>query len=177
VVWHGTATEERRRKSSLAAPALVQTAAVVAALVVAASGLAVALSHGSGHRVRAAMPAHAVSDRPAPHRVPSIMISSPAPHRVPSIMISTTSVGLSVDRCASAIAYLELHAAPGFRFECPGYALGHQSMVCMNIPGVCPGSKLIAISTVCPASYENEASNSWVLIGESDARIDPFGHC
>jgi hypothetical protein len=50
-------------------------------------------------------------------------------------------------------------------------------MTCINVPGVCPGSRLITLDTVCPASYENEASNSWVLIGQSKAPIDPFGHC
>ena len=79
--------------------------------------------------------------------------------------------------CSYAIAYLRAHAAPGFSFECPGYADGHQAMTCINIAGLCPGSKLIAISTPCSAAYMNEASNSWVLLGLKDAPIDPYGYC
>ncbi len=79
--------------------------------------------------------------------------------------------------CAAADAYLATHAAPGFRIECPGYALGHQAMTCINEPGVCPNAKLIVIAVVCPASYMNEASNSWVLAGLRSAPIDPYGYC
>jgi hypothetical protein len=79
--------------------------------------------------------------------------------------------------CSDALAYLHAHAAPGFSFECPGYAEGHQAMTCVNIAGLCPGAKLIAISTPCAAAYMNEASNSWVLSGKSDAPIDPYGYC
>jgi hypothetical protein len=79
--------------------------------------------------------------------------------------------------CGYALAYLRAHAAPGFTFECPGYAEGHQAMTCINTAGVCPGENLIAISTPCRAAYMNEASNSWVLTGKSDAPIDPYGYC
>jgi hypothetical protein len=50
-------------------------------------------------------------------------------------------------------------------------------MTCVNIAGVCPGAKLIAISIPCAAAYMNESSNSWVLSGKSDAPIDPYGYC
>jgi hypothetical protein len=79
--------------------------------------------------------------------------------------------------CAAAIAYLDAHAAPGFTFECPGNSLGHQAMTCINVPGVCPGEKLIAITDPCPAAYMNEASNSYSLQHLSDAPIDPYGYC
>lgn len=79
--------------------------------------------------------------------------------------------------CAAALAYLATHAAPGFHFECPGYADGHQAMTCMNVAGLCPGTKLIAINDPCPAAYMNEASNSWVLLGLRSAPIDPYGYC
>ncbi len=79
--------------------------------------------------------------------------------------------------CGPALAYLSAHAAAGFRFECPGYADGHQAMTCVNVAGLCPGEKLIAIAVACPAAYMNEASNSWVLTGQSDAPIDPYGYC
>lgn len=79
--------------------------------------------------------------------------------------------------CAYALSYLAAHAAPGFAFQCPGYAAGHQAMTCINVAGLCPGAKLIAIAVPCAAAYMNEASNSWVLTGKSDAPIDPYGYC
>ncbi|HET6963353.1 MAG TPA: hypothetical protein VFH58_01185, partial [Acidimicrobiales bacterium] len=83
----------------------------------------------------------------------------------------------SANTCAAALAYLGAHSAPGFRFECPGYALGHQAMTCVDVAGVCPGYKLIVISDVCPASYMNEAHNSWILSGLATGAIDPYGYC
>ena len=79
--------------------------------------------------------------------------------------------------CATALAYLAANSAPGFHFECPGYALGHQAMTCVNVAGVCPGEDLIVISTVCPASYMNEAHNSWIVAGYRSGSIDPYGYC
>lgn len=79
--------------------------------------------------------------------------------------------------CAAALAYLASYSAPGFTFQCPGGALGHQAMTCINEPGVCANENLIAIADPCPAAYMNEASNSWVLTGASDAPIDPYGAC
>jgi hypothetical protein len=79
--------------------------------------------------------------------------------------------------CGAALSYLSAHAAPGFHFECPGYALGHQAMTCINVAGVCPGSHLIVINDPCQAAYMNEASNSWVLEGMRQAPIDPYGYC
>jgi hypothetical protein len=79
--------------------------------------------------------------------------------------------------CDAALAYLSAYAAPGFSFECPGFAEGHEGMTCMNEPGVCPGENLIAINNPCPQAYMNEASNSWVAVGLSDAPIDPYGSC
>ena len=79
--------------------------------------------------------------------------------------------------CEAALAYLNAYAAPGFSFECPGYAEGHEGMTCVNEPGACPGDNLIAIAVPCPQSYMNEASNSWVALGLSDAPIDPYGSC
>lgn len=79
--------------------------------------------------------------------------------------------------CGPAVAYLSAHSAPGFRFECPGYSLGHQAMTCIDVPGVCAGEKLIVITVPCKAAYMNEASNSWSLQGLSNAPIDPYGYC
>ena len=79
--------------------------------------------------------------------------------------------------CGAALAYLAANSAPGFHFECPGYALGHQAMTCVNVAGVCPGTELIVIHTVCPASYMNEAHNSWIEAGLRSGSIDPYGYC
>lgn len=100
-------------------------------------------------------PATSLAPRPAP-----VAVSSPAP-----------------SGCAAALAYLASHSAPGFTFQCPGYALGHQAMTCVNVAGVCPGLKEIVIARACPASWMNEASNSWVLTGQSNRMIDPYGYC
>jgi hypothetical protein len=79
--------------------------------------------------------------------------------------------------CDAALAYLGAYAAPGFSFECPGYAEGHEGMTCVWEPGACPGASVIAIADPCPQAYMNEASNSWVALGVSDAPIDPYGSC
>lgn len=93
---------------------------------------------------------------------------------------STTSVatpnGLRYG-CDAAIAYLERHAAPGFRFVCPGYANGRQAMTCNLHERYCPSEKVIVIAVPCPAAYMNEAHNSWVLDGLLDAPLDPYGWC
>ena len=106
----------------------------------------------------------------APARAPA-PATAPATAPVPA---SAVSGGYG---CASALTYLQSHAAPGFMLECPGWADGHQAMTCDNVAGVCPGAKVIAISVPCAAAYMNEASNSWVIIGESNAAIDPYGYC
>jgi hypothetical protein len=33
------------------------------------------------------------------------------------------------------------------------------------------------IADPCPNAYMNEASNSWALMGGSDAPLDPYGSC
>jgi hypothetical protein len=116
--------------------------------------------------------------------VPQKIVPVRAPVPAPAPVIKAATVQASVASaqpdgygCASALAYLQTHAAPGFSFECPGYAEGHQAMTCINVSGVCPGTKLIAISIPCAAAYMNEASNSWVLSGDGDAPIDPYGYC
>jgi hypothetical protein len=84
--------------------------------------------------------------------------------------------------CAAAIAYLSSHAAPGFTFVCPGNAEGRQALTCVGNDtgaGPCaPHQNLIVIADLaCPAPYENEAHNSWVLTGMVQAPLDPYGHC
>jgi hypothetical protein len=143
----------------------LSTASVVTALVMTSAVVALSLSN-SKYRSPSA-PATARQTIAAPNHPTATAPTATVP----------VSIAPGAAKCAVALAYLKAHSAPEFHFECPGYALGHQSMTCINVPGVCPGSRLITLDTVCPASYENEASNSWVLIGQSKAPIDPFGHC
>jgi hypothetical protein len=80
--------------------------------------------------------------------------------------------------CAAAYAYLRAYAAPGFTIECPGDAGGHEAeTMCISAITPCGTVRLIVIADPCPAAYMNEASNSWALIGASDAPIDPYGSC
>ncbi len=80
--------------------------------------------------------------------------------------------------CGAALEYLAAYAAPGFAFECPGDALGHQAMTtCVSGVSRCSILRLIVIADPCPAAYMNEASNSWALLGTSDAPLDPYGSC
>lgn len=79
--------------------------------------------------------------------------------------------------CRAALAWLSSHAAPGFRFVCPGYAQGHQAMTCRDMPGVCPGQALIIIADPCPAAYMNEAWNSLLAVGLAYGPVDPYGSC
>jgi hypothetical protein len=84
----------------------------------------------------------------------------------------------TVSGCSAALEYLNAYAAPGFSFECPGDAQGHQAMTtCVSGVSACSGQRLIVIADPCPAAYMNEASNSWDLIGASDAPLDPYGYC
>lgn len=120
-----------------------------------------------------AIPAHAAIRKNEAAKHPSVPAPASTAPSQPAVPASQPA-GYG---CTAALAYLKAHAAPGFTLECPGYAEGHQAMTCMNIAGVCPGAKLIAISVPCAAAYMNESSNSWVLTGESNAPIDPYGYC
>jgi hypothetical protein len=103
---------------------------------------------------------------------PTTIATQPQPVATPQSMPPQSSYG-----CGPALTYLAAHAAPGFNFECPGYALGHQGLTCIDIANVCPDEALIVISDPCAAAYMNEASNSWVGEGLSTAPFDPFGNC
>ncbi|HEY6471319.1 MAG TPA: hypothetical protein VIY26_00415 [Acidimicrobiales bacterium] len=82
------------------------------------------------------------------------------------------------DGCAAAYAYLQAYAAPGFTLECPGDAGGHEAeTMCVSGATPCSTLRLIVVADPCPAAYMNEASNSWTLLGASDAPIDPYGSC
>jgi hypothetical protein len=124
---------------------------------------------------------------PAPPTAPAPTVTTttppppppdPAPAAAPSVPAVVPARGeASVWGCAAAVAYLSAYSYPGFTFECPGNALGREGMTCLNEAGVCPGEAIIAIADACPAAYMNEASNSWVLEGQSTAPIDPYGTC
>lgn len=120
-------------------------------------------SHTSAPAQRSSAPAQPARTTSTVHRPKA------AAHTAPP---ATTGYG-----CSAALAYLAAHAAPGFRFECPGYSYGHQAMTCVDVAPQCPGTQVIAITVPCPAAYKNEASNSWVLLGKSNAPIDPYGYC
>jgi hypothetical protein len=130
---------------------------------------------------RAAVPVTTAPRRSAPTPPPHAAVPTPAPAPVvtapPTTAAPRTTTPPSSYGCGPALSYLAGHAAPGFRFLCPGYALGHQAMTCVNVAGVCPGEKLIAISDPCPAAYMNEANNSWVLSEGRSGPIDPYGYC
>ena len=80
--------------------------------------------------------------------------------------------------CNAAIAYLTTYAAPGFWLVCPGYARGHQAMTaCQSGASQCSVLRIIVIADPCPNAYMNEAANSWTLMGDSDAPLDPYGAC
>ncbi len=113
---------------------------------------------------------------PAP--APAVVAATPAPAPAPGDPAAVPPVGQATAwGCAAALAYLQAYAAKGFTLECPGYAEGREAMTCVNQAGVCPGTSVIAIADPCPQAYMNEASNSFVVLGTSDAPIDPFGAC
>jgi hypothetical protein len=98
------------------------------------------------------------------------------PTTVPPNQIPPTTAPLA--GCRAAIDYLARHAAPGFRFVCPGDAQGHQAMTCVNDPGTCPNQWVIVIADPsCAAAIRNEALNSWIVTRQLKAPFDAYGHC
>ena len=183
---------------------LRQLSAALAVTVLSIGGT-VAMASASTTHAAAAPPVTAPAAVPHPAFIPKPIVTTttttpppappvrpappaPAPAPAPKAQAVATAVQTrstipaapalaGADTCSAALAYLGAHSAPGFTFECPGYALGHQAMTCVNVAGVCPGTKLIAISVVCPASYMNEAHNSWIEAGLASGSIDPYGYC
>ena len=96
----------------------------------------------------------------------------PALARVTSSNASPAAWG-----CAAAEEWISAHAAPGFRIFCPGNAMGHEAMTCVNVSGLCPDQRIIILADPCPAAYMNEAHNSWILTGLERGRLDPYGSC
>jgi hypothetical protein len=127
-----------------------------------------------------------VPPAPAPAPVPTPPPPAPAPAPAAAVAAAPAptdpgvlpAVGQATAwGCDAALTYLQAYAAKGFTLECPGYAEGREAMTCMNQPGACPGTSVIAIADPCPQAYMNEASNSFVLTGVADTPIDPFGPC
>lgn len=187
-----------RRLTTIASVFLLSLGGTVAMAQAAtnhpAAGAVRAHTVGSGARLDSAF------DAPRPHPIVTTTTTTvPKPHRSGAVHAagtaplaektavqtalktrSTTPAAATLaagSSCGTALAYLAANSAPGFHFECPGYALGHQAMTCVNVAGVCPGEELIVIHTVCPASYMNEAHNSWIEAGLRSGAIDPYGYC
>jgi hypothetical protein len=102
-----------------------------------------------------------------PHVPPVPLAPVPAPAAAPPrpVVAAETSV---VDPCPAAIAAVEargLYPAPGFSVTCPGYALGHEGMTCLNVPGVCAGAREIVIHYPEAFVVANEFENSRILSG------------
>jgi hypothetical protein len=93
------------------------------------------------------------------------------------------------DFCARALAYLAANAAPGFAHYCrPGALLSPISRTLVAaficVPGAvqsCPDGvpEIVIGDPSCPASYENEASNSHHYNSALGivTSVDPFGAC
>jgi hypothetical protein len=107
---------------------------------------------------------------------------APASSPVPAVPAGVSGATLATpfdSTCGTAVAYLDVHAAPGFVASCPADAGGHQAATfCIRAAATCvPGTEFIWIHDPCPASYMNEVSNSWVLVGQSTAPWDQYGYC
>jgi hypothetical protein len=118
----------------------------------------------------------------APAAAPHVPATSPAAPPTVSAAPATTQLPArghaTAFGCAAAIADLTAYSAPGFVIQCPAYAGGHQATTtCATTTSLCNVERLIQIADPCAAAYMNEASNSWVLLGQSNAPIDPYGKC
>jgi hypothetical protein len=163
--------ERRRRVGGVLAAFCVAAGAwgtlAIALLAPPDDGVASSGVTGAAHRTRA-------SAQSPPRPVGAAPAETFVPH--PSGLAEAGEATAS--GCAAALAYLHAYAAPGFSFECPGYAAGHQAMtMCVSQASPCGFQRLIVIADPCPDAYMNEASNSWALIGASDAPLDPYGSC
>ena len=120
-------------------------------------------------------------------RTTAVVASAPSPPPAQSFVQQNPANALppageaTAFGCAAALAYLTAYAAPGFTADCPADAGGHQAgTLCVTsvaAPTPCDMARIIHIADPCAAAYMNEASNSWVLLGQSDTPIDPYGSC
>lgn len=121
------------------------------------------------------------SDTAQPPAPPSTAISPPAPAPVArTAAAAQQAVPPAAATCGSVIQAVEargLYPAPGFVVICPGYALGHEGMTCLDVAGVCPGSAEIVIHYVQAFVVANEFENSRILSGApSRCRTIDCGH-
>lgn len=120
------------------------------------------------------------STPPLPSSTTSMPASSPAldstivaPTPSPSVDSAVPAVTTT---CADALGYLASHAALGFVASCgPGNSMGRFGYTCWNVAPQCgDGGRVIHIACPAPFVYQNEAHNSWALLGQR-AGIDPYG--
>lgn len=129
------------------------------------------------------LPSNGTGSTPSPAPAPAPAPAAPVAQVPPESFVSHTSglpaAGEATEYgCAAALQYLDAYAAPGFWLVCPGYARGHQAMTaCQSGWSLCSVLRIIVIADPCPSAYMNEASNSWALMGESTAPLDPYGSC
>ncbi len=161
--------------------------------VVPAVLLAVALLLGLSTQLRAPAgvgdrPPPVAASRPVGVRTPTAVVApttsttTNAPAPVPAVapvVVATTAPPAPAPAvttgCADALAYVATHAAPGFVATCAAHsALGHYGYTCANVPGRCDGVRIIHVACPAPFVYENEAHNSWTVIGQGSG-IDPYG--
>lgn len=122
--------------------------------------------HGLPGRLGGRSPA-AASAATAPAARPPVAAAAPrgaaAPAPSPAVAVSPPA-----SPCEAAITTVEgrgLFPAAGFVVVCPGFALGHEGMTCMNVAGVCPGARQIVIHDPQPFVVANEFENSRILSG------------
>jgi hypothetical protein len=130
---------------------------------------------------------------PAPRAAPVALVNTPDPARAqPAPAPASAPVAIPNPppdpwNCATGTAYMAAHAAPGFLVICPATVPpGAAALTAITQTSGLPqggifgaeivGAVLIA-DTTCGAAWMNEASNTWVLTGQSSAPIDPFGPC
>jgi hypothetical protein len=120
------------------------------------------------HTTTATVTSSSTTTTPSPPTVPPT-VAAPLPTTAPA------PAPAPVGDCATALAYLAAHQAPGFVASCgPGTAFGHYGVACWNAV-YCPnGQKIIHIACPLPFVYMNEAHNSWTLVGAASG-IDPYG--
>jgi hypothetical protein len=122
---------------------------------------------------------------PSSAAVPSAAVPTTSPPTPPTTLPPQSVADVVVARgaataygCTAALSYLHAYAAPGFSVACPAYSQGHQATTtCISGSSPCSDGGSITIAVPCAAAYMNEASNSWVLSGQSNAAIDPYGYC
>lgn len=176
---------EQAQRTALSEAAASMAASVAKPITAARPAPAPPPSPTTTTTTTAAAPPPAPTPAPAPALAPVTAPAPTAPAPAPAAPAPAATDPTVVPPigqatawgCAAAVAYLQAYAAKGYTVECPGYAEGHEAMTCLRNATACPNAAVIAISDPCPQAYMNEASNSLVMAGASNAPIDPFGAC